>query len=99
VRAVQRSLCRHIDSVFDRSYGARAVAKELKRTEDMATEHPSFPEWCQMTVAEDGSKAECNKVGRSPLRVLFPSVLRGASARCFVICSKLLAECGVEAYL
>ena len=51
-----------------------AVAKALKKTEAMATEHKDFPKWCQMTDPDDGSAPECKKVDMSPLRMLYPSV-------------------------
>jgi hypothetical protein len=50
------------------------VAKELKKAEGIATEHPDwFPKWCLLTDPDDGTTPECEN-HLSPLKFLYPSV-------------------------
>jgi len=52
------------------------VAKEMKKIEGIAVDHPDFPKWCQLTDPDDGTAQECKKVDLSPIRLLYPSVKR-----------------------
>jgi len=55
------------------------VAKEIKRTEALATEQEDWPKWCKLpedrTRSEDILASGCERLGLSPLKILYPSVV------------------------